>query len=93
MKVTVQTSQKRQIVDITDLVNDRMEGDGLVNILALHTTTAITLADLDPGTDQDFLTALPRSSLVNANRPIHQSALYRRSAQIGHLAASYIDRA
>jgi secondary thiamine-phosphate synthase enzyme len=58
MKVTIQTSAKRQIIDITDEVQACLDGSGLANILALHTTCIITLADLDPGTDQDILDAI-----------------------------------
>lgn len=60
MKITVNSKHKRQIIDITDLVQQALGGsvNGLVNVFARHTTTAITTADLDLGTDQDILEAI-----------------------------------
>jgi secondary thiamine-phosphate synthase enzyme len=56
--ITIQTNQKRQVIDITDQIEGQINGDGLVYVLLKHTTAAITLADLDPGTDKDYLKAL-----------------------------------
>lgn len=56
MGIEVSTEQKRQIVDITDLVQKQLtSGSGVANVFVQHTTAAITTADLDPGTDLDFL--------------------------------------
>lgn len=60
-KLQEETQKKREIVDITDRVNEVLERQnvksGLVNIFLTHTTAALTTADLDPGTDQDYLAA------------------------------------
>lgn len=56
--MTIETSEKRQLVDITDQVADEVQGRGVVQVFVRHTTAAITTADLDPGTDQDILDAL-----------------------------------
>lgn len=58
MKITIETRKKRQVIDITAQVEKALSGSGLVNILLKHTTAAITTADLDPGTDQDYLKAI-----------------------------------
>lgn len=58
MTLTIQTTEKRQIVDITDRVSASLRGDGVLTIFVKHTTAAITTADLDPGTDLDILDAL-----------------------------------
>lgn len=60
-QLSIETKRKRQVVDITDRVNAilreaRFEG-GAVHAFVLHTTAALTTADLDPGTDQDMLDA------------------------------------
>ncbi|MDP3971236.1 MAG: secondary thiamine-phosphate synthase enzyme YjbQ [bacterium] len=59
--ILVHTTKKREIVDITDLINLELKADdfdiGLCNLFVLHTTSAITTADLDPGTDLDMLDA------------------------------------
>lgn len=51
------TSQKREVVDITDEVVKLVpkEGSGVVQVFVAHTTAALTTADLDPGTDLDLL--------------------------------------
>lgn len=58
---TVDTNEKKEVIDITDLVNSALRGfsskDGVVNIAVLHTTCALSVADLDPGTDKDYLDA------------------------------------
>lgn len=55
-KLEVTTNQKRQIIDITDLVTYHLpESEGVLTVFVPHTTAAITTADLDPGTDLDFL--------------------------------------
>lgn len=54
--LTISTTAKREVIDITDHVTPELSGgDGLVSLLVLHTTAALTTADLDPGTDKDLL--------------------------------------
>lgn len=57
----IKTTQKKQVVDITDKVNglikDSEKDFGVVQLNLLHTTAALTVADLDPGTDKDYLDA------------------------------------
>jgi secondary thiamine-phosphate synthase enzyme len=56
MSQQISTSQKREIIDITAQVQEQLTvQSGVVNIFVLHTTAAVTTADLDPGTDKDFL--------------------------------------
>jgi secondary thiamine-phosphate synthase enzyme len=61
--IRIKTTKKREIVDITDTVqNVLQEAHGkasrLVNLFVMHTTAALTTADLDAGgTDQDYLDA------------------------------------
>ena len=55
-KLEIRTKLKREVVDITDEVEAVLPaGDGVVTVFVAHTTAAMTTADLDPGTDQDFL--------------------------------------
>ena len=77
--MTVSTSRKRQIVDITDEVarflSDKKIAAGLCHVFALHTTAAVTTADLDPGTDLDMLDAfeamMPRLKYRHPHNPEH----------------------
>ena len=58
-RVSVQTTQKREIIDITDKISSLLGASAALNhIFVMHTTAAITTMDLDPGTDLDFLEAL-----------------------------------
>lgn len=76
---TVSTSKKKEIIDITDQVAATLEkqkaSDGLCHVFALHTTAAITTADLDPGTDLDMLDAfeaiVPHLKYRHPHNPEH----------------------
>lgn len=73
--MVIATQQKRQVLDITGQVESKLKGSGLVNLLLKHTTAALTLADLDPGTDQDVLEALeamtPHKQWRHPHDPAH----------------------
>ena len=61
-KLTIETHKKREVLDITNtlatlLAKNHAQHTGLCNLLILHTTAALTTADLDPGTDLDMLDA------------------------------------
>jgi secondary thiamine-phosphate synthase enzyme len=60
--LNIRTREKDEIVDITDTVIDYIRNmkieNGMCMLFVAHTTCAITTADLDPGTDLDFLDAL-----------------------------------
>ena len=76
MTISVKTGQKRQVVDITDQVQAQVDGsEGLVNIFVKHTTAAVSLADLDPGTDKDYLAAIealtPSKNWQHPHDPSH----------------------
>lgn len=62
--ITIQTKQNKEVVDITDQVNDYLRRvkaeNGLCNVFVLHTTCCLTTADLDPVTDNDLLDALEK---------------------------------
>ncbi len=62
MELNISTRKKRQVIDLTDEIAERIPPDfnGVVSILVRHTTAALTTADLDPGTDQDLLDALDK---------------------------------
>jgi secondary thiamine-phosphate synthase enzyme len=69
MELRLQTQRKRQILDITDEVQGLLAAgvQGAVVVTVLHTTAAVTTADLDPGTDLDLLDAL--ELLIPRDRP------------------------
>ena len=75
MTLKVKSTEKREVIDVTNLIQDNLKGSGLANILVLHTTTAVTIADLDPGTDQDYLEAIqkitPSSKWHHPHNPSH----------------------
>ncbi|GLV54491.1 hypothetical protein KDH_13380 [Dictyobacter sp. S3.2.2.5] len=58
----IRTQKKDEIVDITETVEEYIQHtrneSGICSLFVAHTTCAITTADLDPGTDLDFLDAL-----------------------------------
>jgi secondary thiamine-phosphate synthase enzyme len=76
-KISVKTHNKREIIDITDRVQEALEavGTGVCHLTVLHTTAALTTADLDPGTDLDLLDAfeamVPKLKYRHPHDPSH----------------------
>ena len=74
----VRTRKKREVVDVTDqvevLVSDS-RATGICQLFVLHTTAALTTADLDPGTDLDMLDAfeamVPKLRYRHPHNPAH----------------------
>lgn len=79
VKLVIQTVDKRQVVDITDKVNEEIPKQnfkkGVCNLFLTHTTAALTTADLDPGTDQDYLDVfekiIPKIDFRHPHDPSH----------------------
>ena len=77
--VEVSTKSKREIVDLTELCRKELpnakKADGVCHLFLLHTTAALTTADLDPGTDLDLLDALealvPKLKYRHPHDPAH----------------------
>lgn len=79
MELFVKTSKKKQIIDITEIINRELKKKnakiGLCNLFIKHTTAALTAADLDPGTDLDMLDAfeelIPKLKYRHPHNPAH----------------------
>lgn len=75
-RLTIKTRKKREIVDITEAVERALGGkSGICQLTVLHTTAALTTADLDPGTDLDMLDAfeamVPKLRYRHPHNPEH----------------------
>jgi secondary thiamine-phosphate synthase enzyme len=79
-RLTVNTHRKREIIDITDRVEAWLRDQysnqsGVCHLVVLHTTAALTTADLDPGTDADMLDAfeqiIPKLKYRHPHDPEH----------------------
>lgn len=79
MKFTIETKKKDEVLDITgqvsEIVSKSEKKNGVIVLNLLHTTCALTTADLDPGTDEDILEALrkilPKISYRHPHDPSH----------------------
>lgn len=79
MKFSVQTNKSKEVLDITNLVEEKLSEfgveEGICHLFLLHTTAALTTADLDPGTDLDMLDAfdkiIPRLKYRHPHNPDH----------------------
>ncbi len=79
MIIRIKTHKNKEVVDLTEIINDFLkkgkEREGLVYLFALHTTCALTTADLDPGTDLDMLDAfkemIPKLNYRHPHNPFH----------------------
>jgi secondary thiamine-phosphate synthase enzyme len=75
--LTILTTKKKEIVDITDKIKDliKSENASLCFLFIKHTTAALTTADLDPGTDLDMIDAfeamIPRLKYRHPHNPSH----------------------
>jgi secondary thiamine-phosphate synthase enzyme len=76
----VPTPRKRAVIDITGQVQSELrrrypQKTGVCHLLVLHTTAALTTADLDPGTDLDMLdafeTLIPKLRYRHPHDPSH----------------------
>ena len=80
-KFELTTKRKRQVIDITELCQEKLaelkNKSGVCHLFVLHTTAALTIADLDPGTDLDLLDALdaviPKLKYRHPHDPGHVS--------------------
>lgn len=79
-RLIVKTHKKREIVDITQkleaiLWKNYADKTGICQLNLLHTTAALTTADLDPGTDLDMLDAfdimVPKLDYRHEHNPEH----------------------
>jgi secondary thiamine-phosphate synthase enzyme len=79
-RLTIKTRRKREVVDITDEVERFLGSEdqgraGICSLFILHTTAALTTADLDPGTDLDMLDAfeamVPKLRYRHPHNPGH----------------------
>ena len=86
MQLNIRTKEAKQVIDITDQVQKLVKSDtNAVVVYVVHTTCAVTTADLDPGTDLDLLDAvwemIPKLKYRHPHNPAHVPA---------HLASSII---
>lgn len=78
-KLTIKSTQEKQVIDITAIVNDLLMKNsyhnGLCYLFISHTTCAIATANLDPGTDNDYLNAfqemMPKLNYNHPHDPSH----------------------
>ena len=78
-RLVVNSRKKRQVLDITDIIEEQLvknkHSSGVCHLLVLHTTAALTTADLDPGTDLDMLDAfeamIPKLRYRHPHDPAH----------------------
>jgi len=78
-EIVIRTTKEREIIDITGEIQRRIPrhkvSEGVCNLFVLHTTAALTTADLDPGTNDDFLDAfealIPKLKYRHPHNPGH----------------------
>lgn len=79
MELEIRTEKSRQVIDVTELVEEQVSKSAkAVHIYVAHTTCAVTTADLDPGTDEDLLEAvwemIPKLHYRHPHNPAHVPA-------------------
>lgn len=79
MEVTIQTKRKKEVIDITEVIQQifihENKKNGICLLFIKHTTACLTTADLDPGTDLDMLDAfeaiMPQLNYRHPHDPSH----------------------
>lgn len=77
----ITTHQKREILDLTEKIQEEIEKiqekEGLCYLFLTHTTAGLMLADLDPGAEKDYFLAfenlLPELKYHHPHNPLHFS--------------------
>jgi secondary thiamine-phosphate synthase enzyme len=77
--ITISTRQDKQVLDITDRVQDYVSssgiGGGLCNVFVAHTTAGLTTGESIEGTDEDLMEVLeriiPKIKFRHAHDPSH----------------------
>ncbi len=98
--ITVRTKRKDEVLDITESVETFLREveaeEGVCTIFVSHSTCALTTADLDPGTDLDFLDALrhllPHIAYRHPHDPSHTPDHILSSIIGSSLAVPYRNR-
>lgn len=78
-KISVSTSQKKQVVDLTNqinaILNSQAKSEGVCSIMVTHTTCGLTTGEIGEGTDADLLEVMeeiiPRIDFRHAHDPSH----------------------
>lgn len=78
-EIIIRTTKEKEIVDITEhiqkVITEHDLKEGICHLFCLHTTAALTTADLDYGTDQDMLDAfehiVPKLQYRHPHNPAH----------------------
>lgn len=76
IKIKIKTKKNKEILDITEEIEKYLvKIDGICHLFVLHTTCALTTADLDPGTDLDtldfFEAIIPKLKFRHPHDPNH----------------------
>lgn len=79
MQLSIQTTKKDEVIDITreieNVLQQQSVENGIINLFVEHTTCALTVMDLDYGTDLDFLDAIrgmiPKLHYRHPHNPSH----------------------
>src|SRR5437667_10763212 len=98
-KLKIKTHKKKEVLDITEAVEKALgrrnsSDSGICNLCILHTTAALTTADLASGTDLDMLDAfeemIPKLHYRHPHNPAHVPA-HILTALIGSSVALRFD--
>lgn len=78
-EISIKTEKKKQVCDLTDKVASLVEKEGIKNGLCTtyikHTTAGLTVADMDPGAEEDYMRAfeslIPNLDYKHPHDPEH----------------------
>ena len=76
---SIKSKTEKEVIDLTNQLNSIVAGlntkDGILFLFVKHTTCSLSVADLDPGTDKDYLEAIekmfPEGNYRHPHDPSH----------------------
>lgn len=79
MNLTVESTQNKEVIDITEKINNFISGQkishGLVALFVTHTTAALTTSEVGEGTEEDLLEVvqkiIPKINFRHGHNPAH----------------------
>ncbi len=78
-KLVINSKTQKEVVDVTRILNDLFAKSGFLDGVAVlflsHTSAALMVCDMDPGTEKDYLDAfdqiVPKLNYVHPHDPSH----------------------
>lgn len=99
-RLTIPTTEKKQVIDLTGQINDLLReqerNNGICSIFVTHTTCGLTTGEVGEGTAEDLLevieTIIPKINFRHAHNPSHAWTHMASSILGASIAVPFTDK-